>query len=91
MDKRKIMFKLVDFFNEQGRILSFQEYKDLGTEAPFKVIHIKRYWGTWNRAMKAISKLVDFDNDASEPYNWRTPTENYDWGSVDKEVNLVEK
>ena len=57
------MFKMVEFFNKQGKILTLDEYRALGTNVPVKDHHARRYWGTWNRIMAASTKLVKFDSE----------------------------
>lgn len=58
------MFKMVEFFNEQGKILTLAEYKALGVNVPVKDYLVRRHWGTWNRVMAGCSKLVDFTSTA---------------------------
>ena len=52
------MFKLIDFFNEKGKIYTRDEYKAL-EDAPIKELLVRRYYGTWNRVMNMANKMCD--------------------------------
>lgn len=84
-NKRQLIFKVVDFFNEKGKILSLAEYRAYGNEVPVKDYHIRRYWGSWNRVTQAANKLVE------EGTITLNPTKEFDWRQEPEEFLFENK
>lgn len=52
--KAKIIEKLVMYFMEKGKILSYKEYVDAG-DGPYRATHIRRKVGSWALIERIIS------------------------------------
>jgi|SaaInlStandDraft_7_1057024.scaffolds.fasta_scaffold242608_2 hypothetical protein len=61
MTRRRSMIILAEFFKKQGKMLTLDEYRKLGDKTPIKDFIVRRYFGTWARALSAVHVFLGAD------------------------------